>query len=193
EKSIVPQIEDDSSSLEYITQRNKLLDQSLNAVKKYNLISPQSTTSTFGKNKRFGFFCPICDVSFRDNLLLIDHLNSPQHVSKLNQLNTGKDSQSQELLEGGIRRATLKEVVTTMEKLIAKSIQVKNDITNTPSGLSFQERVERRKEFEEKKKQKRIERKQTQKQRKRQKVQQTTNNNEVNDIMGFGNFGSTKS
>ena len=79
------------------------------------------------KNKRFGFFCPICDVSFRDNLLLIDHLNSPQHVSKAKLMNLGIDNNSaeQELLENGIRRASLQEVVLTMERLIAKSINEK--------------------------------------------------------------------
>ena len=133
--------------MEYIKQRNKLLDQLIKAVKKYNLITPElsTTTTTYGKNKRFGFFCPICDVSFRDNLLLIDHLNSPQHISKLNQVNSSKGdtAQNQELLEGGIRRASLQEVVSTMERLVAKSIREKNSLENDQSGLSFQERVEK--------------------------------------------------
>lgn len=123
------QINDHSSSLEYIEHRNKLLNELINAVKQYSLINPQTSTSTttFGKNKRFGFFCPICDVSFRDNLLLIDHLNSPQHVSKAKLMNLGIDNNSaeQELLENGIRRASLQEVVLTMERLIAKSINEK--------------------------------------------------------------------
>ncbi|RCK55219.1 U4/U6.U5 small nuclear ribonucleoprotein component snu23 [Candida viswanathii] len=191
------QIQDDSSSLEYISQRNKLLDQLLSAVKKYNLISPESstTTTTYGKNKRFGFFCPICDLSFRDNLLLIDHLNSPQHISKLNQLNASKDgTQNEELLEGGIRRASLKEVVSTVERLVAKSIQEKNRLDNTQSGQSFAERVEKRREFEEKRKQKRHERKNVQKQRKKLKGEQAPDaaSDDIANLMGFGSFGSTK-
>lgn len=193
------QIEDDSSSLEYIKQRNKLLDQLIKAVKKYNLITPElsTTTTTYGKNKRFGFFCPICDVSFRDNLLLIDHLNSPQHISKLNQVNSSKGdtAQNQELLEGGIRRASLQEVVSTMERLVAKSIREKNSLENDQSGLLFQERVEKRRQFEEKKKQKRNNRKNVQKQRKKQKLEHDSSsaNDDINKLMGFGRFGTTKS
>lgn len=198
EPNLTNQIQDDSSSLEHVKQRNKLLDQLLNQVKEYNLITPQSSiiTTTFGRNKRFGFFCPICDISFRDNLLLVDHLNSPQHMNRLNQANSSKDGSTlnEELLEGGIRRASLQEVVTTMERLIAKSIRDKNNVENNLSGLTFEERVARRKQFEDKKKQKRIERKNIQKQRKKQKREDTnsTLNDNINSLMGFGSFGSTK-
>lgn len=195
------QINDHSSSLEYIEHRNKLLNELINAVKQYSLINPQTSTSTttFGKNKRFGFFCPICDVSFRDNLLLIDHLNSPQHVSKAKLMNLGIDNNSaeQELLENGIRRASLQEVVLTMERLIAKSINEKSNSEDGRTGLTFNQRVEKRREYEDRKRSKRAERKQIQKQRKKQKTtsdddkEKETNIN-INNLMGFNSFGSTK-
>ncbi|CAX43506.1 U4/U6.U5 small nuclear ribonucleoprotein component, putative [Candida dubliniensis CD36] len=190
------QINDHSSSLEYIEHRNKLLNDSINAVKQYSLINPQTSTSTitFGKNKRFGFFCPICDVSFRDNLLLIDHLNSPQHVSKARQMNTDAENSTEEVfLENGIRRASLKEVISTMEKLVAKSISEKGNSEDGATGLTFKQRVEKRREYENRKRSKRAERKQVQRQRKKHKKSDDTETNaKINDLMGFNSFGSTK-
>ena len=123
---IIDKDTDDSKT--HIKQRNTLLEQSLNAVQKFNLINPdKTTTSTFGAKKRFGFVCPVCDLSFRDNLALIDHFNSPQHVSKVFQQNKSTEDSSQtELLDGGIRRATLKEVVTMMESLVDKRLKEKS-------------------------------------------------------------------
>ncbi|EGW33404.1 uncharacterized protein SPAPADRAFT_60764, partial [Spathaspora passalidarum NRRL Y-27907] len=112
-------IQSETSSSEYIKHRNKLLQDSINAVKQFNLINPEVDVSkSFGANKRFGFFCPICDLSFRDNLALVDHLNSPQHVRKANEasrkLRKEGDQEESGELEGGIQRANLSEVISTI-------------------------------------------------------------------------------
>ena len=82
-----------------------------------------------------------------------------------------------------------------MERLVAKSIREKNSLENDQSGLLFQERVEKRRQFEEKKKQKRNNRKNVQKQRKKQKLEHDSSsaNDDINKLMGFGSFGTTKS
>lgn len=191
---IIDKDTDDSKT--HIKQRNTLLEQSLNAVQKFNLINPdKATSSTFGAKKRYGFVCPVCDLSFRDNLALIDHFNSPQHVSKVFQQNKyTEDSSQTELLDGGIRRATLKEVVTMMESLVAKRLKEKS--LQPGEGPSFTERVEMRKQFEEDKKRRRSEKRKLQRHRKKRRVESETDDKEVNsdiqDLMGFKGFGSTK-
>lgn len=191
---IVDKNVDDSKT--HIKQRNTLLEESLNAVQKFNLINPEkASTLTFGAKKRFGFVCPVCDLSFRDNLALIDHFNSPQHVSKVFQQNRSAEEPHTELLDGGIRRATLKEVVTVMESLVAKRLNEKS--LQPEDGPSFAERVEMRKKFEEEKKRKRSEKRKLQQNRKKRKIEREPNDKtvdfDVNEVMGFTEFGSSKS
>ncbi|KAI5954097.1 SNU23 [Candida margitis] len=185
---------DDSKT--HIKQRNTLLEESLNAVQTFNLINPdKATTTTFGTNKRFGFVCPVCNLSFRDNLALIDHFNSPQHVSKVFQSNKSGDQLLQtELLDGGIRRATLEEVVSVMENLVAKRMKEKS--LQQGEGPSFTQRVEMRKKFEDEKKRRRLDKRKLQSKRKKQRLQTDVNhaalNSDINEIMGFTGFGSSK-
>ncbi|KAI5949984.1 SNU23 [Candida theae] len=191
---IVDKHTDDSKT--HIKQRDALLEESLNAVQKFNLINPdKSNTSTYGSKKRFGFVCPVCDLSFRDNLSLIDHFNSPQHVGKVFQQNKSSGESTQtELLDGGIRRATLKEVVTVMENLVANRLKEKS--LQSTEGPSFAERVEMRKKFEEEKRRSRSEKRKLQRNRKKRKVQDEPDDNantDMHELMGFKGFGSSKS
>ncbi|RLV96091.1 hypothetical protein JA1_000537 [Spathaspora sp. JA1] len=187
-------IHNESSSSDYLKHRNKLLQDSINAVKQFNLINPDVDSSkSYGANKRFGFFCPICDLSFRDNLALIDHLNSPQHVHKANEASRklrkeGKEEEEGELLEGGIRKADISEVISTIEQLVTKSLRDKSE--SSSGGLTFVERVEKRRKFEQDK----LEQRQQKRQRKKQKLQQAKQDesNPVASIMGFSDFGSKK-
>lgn len=169
----------------FLHHRDKLLDESINSVNKHTLINPLNT-SVYGKNKRFGFFCPVCDLSFRDNLALIDHVNSPQHVSRSRALTKGVENDT-EMLDGGIRRATMEEVVATMESLVAALIKKK--LTGTTLSL----RIERRTQFELKRQQARELKKQKQRV-KRQKVaeEEKEEGDEFAAMMGFSGFKSTK-
>ena len=207
----------DDSSQAYVKHRDELLKTSLNAVKTYNLINPdKAELSVFGSRKRFGFFCPICDLSFRDNLALIDHFNSPQHANKVILKQAGENNNTigdengdgesailklhQEMLDSGVRRATLNEVVATMEKLIQQSVVAKSK--DVPNKAPFAERVKRRREFEEKKRlrlsEKRILRKHQRRERRQREEElarvrcSTTADTEMNQMMGFSTFGSTK-
>ncbi|KAI5951305.1 SNU23 [Candida jiufengensis] len=209
EQSHLLDLKNNDTSQAYLKHRDNLLNTSLSAVKSFNLINPdQNNSSSFGSNKRFGFFCPICDLSFRDNLALIDHLNSPQHVNKVIQLNHKEGKEGEELgeiLDGGIRRASVADVISTMEKLIKQRINEKNQQDNdneVSNGLTFSERIERRKQFEDQKRAKRSNKRQLQKQRKKQRLQEeedegiknglAVHDNDMNEMMGFATFGSTK-
>ncbi|KAK6461817.1 U4/U6.U5 snRNP associated protein [Scheffersomyces coipomensis] len=213
--SIIPTsvINDDKSSSDYIKHRNTLLNDSLNAVKVHNLIDPSisSSTSMAGKNKRFGFFCPICNLSYRDNLALIDHFNSLQHVRNANELSKarkkanksgkegvdGEDDEEEEEepeeLEGGIRRATTKEVIATIEALVQKSIRLKGQ-DNKSNQLSFLQRVEKRKQFDQKRREKRREQRLRSKSSKNNDtlIDQDHHSMEIESLMGINSFGSSK-
>lgn len=179
----------DNKSSSYLAHRNDILDLLLSAVRTHNLINPLATNTSFGKDKRFGFFCPLCDLSFRDNLALIDHLNSPQHLAKAKSLmkSAGSDSDMPEL-DNGIRRATKEEVISMIEQLVALLANTK---TNEISAETLQKRVERRKEFERKKLAKRKEKRKKYQANKRAKTTDL-GDNQISDMMGFGSFGSSK-
>lgn len=175
--------------LSYLTHRDKLLKELLSAVNQHTIINPLNTSS-YGKNKKFGFFCLVCDLSFRDNLALIDHINSPLHVQRSQSLVTKHDGEDTEILDGNVRRATTDEVRLTLESLIAKLTQEKNS-GNDKNNIK--ERIARRQEFEKNQKAKRRERRLKIKQNKTARNDKTDEgNNDIASMMGFGDFGSTK-
>lgn len=175
-------------TLSYTEQRANLLEQSLSAVGNFTVINPTHTAS-YGSEKRFGFNCPVCNLSFRDSLALIDHLNSPQHVQRARALTKQNDSKhdgevSPEIHDG-VRHATTQEVLATLESLIKALLaqQASGD-----QGESLRQRIERRMAFEKKKLARRRE--------KRKKTKSSTENAESADpmaqMMGFSGFTSSK-
>lgn len=176
----------------YLAHREKLLKELLSAINQHTIINPLNTSS-YGKNKKFGFVCQICDLSFRDNLALIDHINSPLHVQRSLSLLKDHGGEESEKLDGGVRRATTDEVRVTLESLIAKLAQEKNAGENSSD---IKERIMKRQAFEEQQRVKRREKRaKTKKLKKEQNINDDTNNTTNNDLasmMGFGGFGSTK-
>ncbi|KAF2480339.1 hypothetical protein BDY17DRAFT_303656 [Neohortaea acidophila] len=59
------------------------------------------------RGKGAGFYCDACDLTYKDNLQFVEHLNSKQHL-----INTGES--------GEVRRATLEEVKDRFEWLKRK-------------------------------------------------------------------------
>lgn len=180
-----------NDKLSYLQQREKLLKDLLAAVKTYNLINPLNSLASHGNNKRFGFFCPLCNVSFRDNLALIEHLNTPQHVAKVS-TNDGKDEEL-EKLDGGISRASTQQVIATINSLVATLIRNKSQ--QGSENISFRERVARREKFEEKKRMRRRERRKMVKgSNKADEIVDTDDEGSkpMTEMMGFSGFGSTK-
>jgi U4/U6.U5 tri-snRNP component SNU23 len=59
------------------------------------------------RGKGAGFYCDACDLTFKDNLQFVEHLNSKQHL-----VNTGES--------GEVKRATLEEVKERFEYLKRK-------------------------------------------------------------------------
>ncbi|KAF2725761.1 hypothetical protein K431DRAFT_290270 [Polychaeton citri CBS 116435] len=59
------------------------------------------------RGKSAGFYCDVCDLTFKDNLQFVEHLNSKQHL-----VASGES--------GEVRRATLEEVIDRFEYLKRK-------------------------------------------------------------------------
>ncbi|KAI4129989.1 MAG: hypothetical protein LQ347_003545 [Umbilicaria vellea] len=84
--------------------RAQRLDVSSN-VGKTTLVPAGAATGKRGRGA--GFYCADCDLTFKDNLQFVDHLNSRQHLQ-----NTGQS--------GEVKRATLEEVRERLEWLKRK-------------------------------------------------------------------------
>lgn len=171
-----------------ISQRSELLNASILNIKNRTLIGSENAGGGMkGRNKRFGFACPICDLSFRDTLALVDHFNSPQHLANIRKISSA--SGSGEAFQDGVQRASLEQVTQTLEELVKELLNKKAGADG--KGLSLQERVAKRLEFEQKK----AERKQEKKQKKLRKAVQGAKDDECSEVaalMGFGGFSSTK-
>lgn len=79
-----------------------------------------------------GFYCEACDLTFKDNLQFVEHLNSPQHL-----INSGQTTE--------VKRATAQEV----HDRIAFYVQRKEDLEKE-HATSLQDRLQLRQEEQEK-------------------------------------------
>lgn len=130
--------------------------------------------ATGKRGKGAGFYCGICDLTFKDSLDYTDHLNSKQHLYASGQKET-------------VSRATLQEVRDRLEYLRQKKK------INT-SEFDVRKRIQELKEREHKKKEDRRERKRQQKLKKHEgQSKNEVDSNGMMATMGFSGFGSTKS
>lgn len=83
------------------------------------------------RGKGAGFYCDACDLTFKDNLQFVEHLNSKQHL-----VATGES--------GEVKRATLKEVEERFEYL-----KRKRDEEAARDTIDLQTRITVAKEQEE--------------------------------------------
>lgn len=171
----------------YLSHRNELIDELILSVNKFTVINP-ANNKTYGKDKRFGFFCQICDLSFQDNLALIDHFNKPSHIEKAKFALDAKANADAEMLDDIVRRASVEEVQLTLMTLIKK-----HSNEGKKAGLGIRDRIKLREAMEQWIAEKRRERKRKLRMKKsEQKVEAAGLDDQVGSIMGFASFGSTK-
>ncbi|MCJ1455629.1 hypothetical protein MMC28_005984 [Mycoblastus sanguinarius] len=103
-----------------------------NNVGKTTLVPAGAATGKRGKGA--GFYCADCDLTYKDNLQFVEHLNSKQHL-----VATGQS--------GEVRRATLEEVRERLEWLSQKRREKREGVGNV---VDLGRRLEVRKELEEK-------------------------------------------
>lgn len=97
----------DMSELDSTSARGSRLDVA-SMVGKTTMIPASAGVGKRGKGA--GFYCEACDLTYKDNVQYIEHLNSKQHL-----INTGQS--------GEVKRATLQDVKDRIELLKAKKRQ----------------------------------------------------------------------
>jgi U4/U6.U5 tri-snRNP component SNU23 len=101
----------DLSSLDGTTSRGSRLDVA-SMVGKSTLIPAGSAVGKRGRGA--GFYCEACDLTYKDNVQYIEHLNSKQHL-----VNTGQS--------GEVKRATLQDVKDRIEMLKQRKWEIQED------------------------------------------------------------------
>ncbi len=93
--------------------------------------------ATGKRGKGAGFYCADCDLTFKDNLQWVEHENSMQHLRAIGQT-------------GEVKRATVEEVHERISRVWEKMVEEKRGDVKT-----LGERLELRKEEEEKEREER--------------------------------------
>lgn len=127
------------------------------------------------RGKGVGFYCDVCDLTFKDSLTYYDHLNSRQHL-----YNSG--------LKENQHRATLQEVKERLDYLRQKA---KEDHIK-PGEFDISKRLKDFREKEAERKKQRKEAKQAKNRETQQRDEPTEAQDDFAKMMGFSSFGSTK-
>lgn len=104
------------------------------------------------KGKSAGFYCETCDLTFKDSLSYLDHINSSSHYRKLG-------------ISGKVERATLEQVRDRLEWLKQRKIEMEKE-RGQPLDLS--KRIAEARRLEEEEKQRRRDKKKAKRRARRQ-------------------------
>ncbi|KAH0839118.1 hypothetical protein AYO21_04711 [Fonsecaea monophora] len=121
----------DFSSLESTTARGSRLDVA-SMVGKSTIVPAGARVGRRGKGA--GFYCEACDLTYKDNVQYIEHLNSKQHL-----INTGQSGQ--------VKRATLQDVRERLEMLKARKRQQEEE-AKMLGELDIQARIKKAEEID---------------------------------------------
>jgi U4/U6.U5 tri-snRNP component SNU23 len=141
----------DLSTLEATTARNQRLDVA-SMVGKTTIVPAGASMGKRGAGA--GFYCKDCDLTFKDNLQLVEHLNSKQHL-----IATGQS--------GEVKRATVEEVRMRLRALAHRK-RVRDEEERKAWQLDLGERLKEREEQDAKER----EEKRRKRNEKRRKVKQ---------------------
>ncbi|RAL05352.1 U4/U6-U5 snRNP complex subunit SNU23 [Aspergillus ibericus CBS 121593] len=119
----------DYSSLEATTSRKQRLDVA-SMVGKTTIVTSGSAVGKRGRGA--GFYCSDCDLTFKDNLQLVEHLNSKQHL-----IATGQS--------GEVTRATVEDVRERL-RMLAHRKRVQEEEERRAWQLDLGERLKEREE-----------------------------------------------
>ncbi|KAJ2741163.1 U4/U6.U5 snRNP associated protein [Coemansia sp. BCRC 34301] len=131
----------------------------------------QASTAASGQP---GFYCKVCDVTVKDSLSYLDHINGKNHQRVLNR-------------SMKVATETVKDV---LDKL--RSLRELKRRQQTNDEYSFHEQVNRQKQAEQLKKDKRREARKRRRQAKGGGSSPGAGGDDMGLAMGFASFGSTK-
>ncbi|KAH3683059.1 hypothetical protein WICPIJ_005968 [Wickerhamomyces pijperi] len=165
---------------------------SLDFTKDLNKLTVITSQVTRTRGKAFGFYCEVCDLTYKDNLKYVDHLNSKVHFYKL-QERDGKDDGSAN------KTITLEDVKKRYDMLCLKLDQLQEkEMQSSGKADEFDvlKRIEQKKIEEQDKRDQGIRRaKEKEEKKKLQDDSDKLNNGldeNVMEMMGITGFGSTK-
>lgn len=121
----------DFSSLDATSARSSRLDVA-SMVGKSTLVPAGAGVGRRGKGA--GFYCEACDLTYKDNVQYIEHLNSKQHL-----VNTGQS--------GEVKRATLRDVRDRLEMLKARKRHQEEEDRRL-GEVDIQERIKKAEEVD---------------------------------------------
>ena len=128
----------DYSSLEATTARNQRLDVA-SMVGKTTIVPAGAALGKRGRGA--GFYCSDCDLTFKDNIQLVEHLNSKQHL-----IATGQS--------GDVARAGVKEVRLRL-RMLSHQKRVKEEEEKRAWQLDLGQRLKEREELDAKEREER--------------------------------------
>ena len=123
----------DFSSLDTTSARGSRLDVA-SMVGKSTLVPASAGVGKRGKGA--GFYCEACDLTYKDNVQYIEHLNSKQHL-----VNTGQS--------GEVKRATLEDVRERLDMLKARK-RAQEEEDKLAGEVDVKERIQKAQERDEK-------------------------------------------
>lgn len=123
----------DYSSLEATSSRRERLDVA-SMVGKTTIVAAGAAVGKRGKGA--GFYCSDCDLTFKDNLQFVEHLNSKQHL-----IATGQS--------GEVVKASLEDVRMRL-RMLAHQKRVKEEEERRAWQLDLGQRLKEREEIEAK-------------------------------------------
>ncbi|KND93303.1 U4/U6.U5 small nuclear ribonucleoprotein component snu23 [Tolypocladium ophioglossoides CBS 100239] len=171
----------------YTSARRNVLDLSAQ-VGKTQLVPAGAGVGKRGRGA--GFYCEACDLTFKDNLQFVEHLNTMQHL-----VNTGQTAE--------VKRATAEEVHERIASFIRRRDDLeKEKVTSLQERLQLREE-EREKEADEKRQKRRAEadKRRLQKEEEAQlkmeygedvRVEGEHDEDDMMAQMGFTGFGTSK-
>lgn len=179
-----------SSTNELEGPRNENLDFFYEDLNKVTIVP--GTAAVGKRGKGVGFYCEACNLTFKDSIQYLDHINSKQHLYNT----TGSTD-----IDAGNSKITVENVRSRLKYLKEKK---EKELKEAGMEFDLRKRIEQRKIFEEEQKQKKREklkekrvRKKESKKRKWNEVHEDSNTDNkslqnMQEMMGFSGFGSTK-
>ncbi|KAG2203584.1 hypothetical protein INT46_011134 [Mucor plumbeus] len=159
------EIEDDESK-EALKAREEKVDIDSN-------VGKVQVVQAADSRKQPGFYCKACDITIKDSVTWIDHLNGRKHLN-----NVGVSSK--------VEKADLSSVKERLAMLKRKKENPQNEEYN------LDERLVAIKQQEEEERQKRREKKKQKKDHKKKSTDNDDGEDEMAKMMGFSGFGSSK-
>ncbi|KAL7312972.1 U4/U6.U5 snRNP associated protein [Mucor circinelloides] len=158
--------DDDDESKEALKAREEKVDIESN-------VGKVQVVQAADSRKQPGFYCKACDITIKDSVTWIDHLNGRKHLN-----NVGVSSK--------VEKADLNSVKERLAMLKRKKENPQNEEYN------LDERLAAIKQQEEEEKQKRREKKKQKKDHKKKPADKDDGQDEMAKMMGFSGFGSSK-